>query len=83
MTVYAINNLITKEHINVYKKYLGVKHFTLMYSDWLNEFSIRISKGERYDKHKKNLILKRIIQTYKLRNLSIEYIKKNGIQIYK
>lgn len=81
MTVYAINNLISKEHINVYKKYLGVKHFTLMYSDWLNDFNIRISKGERYYKHKKNLILKRIIQTYKLMNLSIEYIKKNGIQI--
>lgn len=81
MTVYAINNLINKEQIESYKKYLGVKHFTVMYSDWANEFNIRIAKGHRCNEQKKQLVLKRIIQMNDLMNMPIKYIQMNGVQL--
>ena len=81
MAVYAINNLISKEHISVYKKYLGVKHFTLMYSSLSNEFNIRIAKGHCYDERKKQLVLKRIIQSNNLMSIPIKYIETNGVRL--
>lgn len=81
MAVYAVNNLISKEQINSYKKYLGVKHFTVMYSDLLNEFNIRIAKGHYYDKQRKQRVLKRILRVNNLMNISINYIQTNGVRL--
>lgn len=71
MTVYNITKLIDTKTINAIKIRYNLKRVQVMYSDWLNEFGLRLLPKEQVHNDLKELLLKYIVDKFDLMNENI------------
>ena len=71
MTVYNITKLIDTKTLNAIKVRYNLKRIQVMYSDWFNEFGLRLLPKEQVHNDLKELLLKYIIDKFDLMNESI------------
>lgn len=74
MTVYNISKLFTTKEINSFKKFLNTDRVQPLYSDFTNNFGVKLGHSY-YSKKRKELILK--IITDKCKTMSISILTDN------